>query len=249
VRIATWNVERPKPRGWKVPPAQLRRMAAVEADLWVVTETHLGYAPSAKHQHSVFSPPHPERRPEPERWASIWSRWPITLVAAPAPHPRGSVAGLVATPGGPVLVYGTVLAWANEPRHDDGRSARMWEVHLAEIDRQGAEWAQLRSAYPEIPMVVAGDFNQVRDGSGWYGTRATRDRLTDALSRAGLVCATDLDVVSAGLLEAHHLIDHICVTPDLAKDATVHCWEARDDAGQRLSDHPTVAVDLPWGQR
>jgi endonuclease/exonuclease/phosphatase family metal-dependent hydrolase len=224
-------------------------MAAVEADLWVVTETHLGYAPSAKHQHSVFSPPHPERRPEPERWASIWSRWPITLVAAPAPHPRGSVAGLVATPGGPVLVYGTVLAWANEPRHDDGRSARMWEVHLAEIDRQGAEWAQLRSAYPEIPMVVAGDFNQVRDGSGWYGTRATRDRLTDALSRAGLVCATDLDVVSAGLLEAHHLIDHICVTPDLAKDATVHCWEARDDAGQRLSDHPTVAVDLPWGQR
>ena len=29
VRIATWNVERPKPKGWKVPPAQRRRMADV----------------------------------------------------------------------------------------------------------------------------------------------------------------------------------------------------------------------------
>ena len=38
--IATWNVERPKPTGWKIPPAQVRRMAAVDADVWVLTETH-----------------------------------------------------------------------------------------------------------------------------------------------------------------------------------------------------------------
>ena len=193
----------------------LRRMGAVDADIWVLTETHFGHAPSAKHRHSVFSPPHPERRPEPERWAAIWSR----LTSRPSwilrRTPEVPVAGLVATPDGPVLVWdGPRLG--ERARHDDGRSARMWEVHLAEIDRQGAEWAQLRSAYPETPMVVAGDFNQDRDGSGWYGTDATRDRLTGALNRAGLVFRADLDAVSAGLLKAHHLVDHICMTRDLA---------------------------------
>src|SRR5262249_22262005 len=149
IRLATWNVERPKPRGWKVPPAQLRRMRAVAADIWVLTETHLHHAPSAAHVHALFSPPHPQRRPEPERWTAIWSRWPLTGVDDPPPHPRGSVTGMVHTPGGPLLVYGTVLAWANEPHHDAGQPARMWDVHLAEIDRQGAEWIRLRTCYPD----------------------------------------------------------------------------------------------------
>lgn len=53
-----------------------------------------------------------------------------------------------------------------------------------------------------------------------------------------------IDVVAAGMLRSHHLGDHICVSTSLADDVAVRCWETVDDDGVRLSDHPTVAIDL-----
>lgn len=242
--MATWNVERPKPTGWKIPPAQRRRMAEVDADIWVLTETHLTHAPTDEHMYAVFSPPHPERRPEHERWASIWSRWPLAEVREPPAHRRGTVAAEVDTPGGAILVYGTVIAWANEPQFDDGTPAKMWQVHVSEIDRQGREWCHLRSAHPNVPMVVAGDFNQSRDGSGWYGTAESRRRLGQALAEAGLTCVTEMDATAQGLLRSHHLIDHVCLTNGLVGTHRVSCREPFDESGGHLSDHPTVIVDL-----
>jgi endonuclease/exonuclease/phosphatase family metal-dependent hydrolase len=247
VRLATWNVERPKPSGWKVPPAQRRRMGEVAADVWVLTETHLGHQPSAAHRHAVFSPPDRERLADHERWTAIWSRWPLQELHDPPGHRRGSVAAVVHAPVGPILVYGTVIAYANEPHFDDGAKAGMWQVHRAEIGRQGAEWKQLRADHPGLPMVVAGDFNQDRDGSGYYGTRAGRDRLGAALIAADLECVTTADAEREGLVEAGHLIDHICLTPDLVPSVKVFCWDRFDQWGQRLSDHPTVAVDFRLG--
>ncbi len=162
----------------------------------------------------------------------------------PAAHRRGTVSAIVHAPDGPLIVYGTVIAWANEPHFDDGSPARMWQVHLAEIERQAAEWARIRALHPGLPLVVLGDFNQDRDGSGWYGTAATRAALSDGLDRAGLVCVTEADAVAAGWLERSHLVDHICVSAELADGRAVRCWEAIDAAGQRLSDHPTIAIDL-----
>lgn len=149
MRIATWNVDRPKPGGWKVPPAQLDRMSEVNADVWVLTETHLKHQPSDTQVHALFSPPHLERRPEHERCA----------------------------------------------------------------------------ANPDVPLVVAGDFNQSRDGSDWYGTKKTRDYLDRALSIAGLICVTEDDMVATKLLKRHHLVDHICFTPSIAERAAVSCWQ------------------------
>lgn len=186
----------------------------------------------------------PTRRPPHERWAAIWSRWPLTALGEPPPPPRGTVAAAVKAPAGPLIVYATVIPWAHDPQHDDGRPARMWEAHLAAIERQGREWALLRAARPDVPLVVAGDFNQHRDGAGRYGTRATRSRLDAALDAAGLVCLTEFDAVATGKLKAQRLIDHVCVAPAPAGAARVSCWERIDDSGQRLSDHPVIAVDL-----
>lgn len=221
-------------------------MAEVDADIWVLTETHVGHAPSDDHRHVVFSPPSPGRVDDPERWTAIWSRWPLTELTDPAPHHHGTVAATVETPAGPLIVYGTVIAWANEPTLDDGTPATMWKVHLAEIERQGSEWKAIRSRYPAVPLVVAGDFNQNRDGHQWYGTTEGRERLGDALEQAKLTCLTAIDVVAKGLLESDRLIDHVCVTDDLKDDHKVHCMEKVDDMEQRLSDHPTVIVDLTY---
>lgn len=244
MRIATWNVERPKPNGWKIPPVQLRRMAAVNADVWVLTETHVDHQPTEEHVHRAFCPPYADRRPSTEVWTAIWSRWPLQELSDPAPHRRGTVTARVETPSGPLIVYGTVIPWANEPRFDDGRRARMWEAHEAEIVRQGNEWQRIRTSYPDLPVIVAGDFNQDRDGSGWYGKAAARLALTSALQAADLACVTEQDAVASGLLRTDHLVDHICVSAELTERVTVRCWDRIDDTGQRLSDHPTVAIDV-----
>lgn len=244
LRIATWNLERPSARSWKRLPAQRQRMADVAADVWVLTETRASVSPGDGY-HGVHTPPHPTRRPDPdERWVSIWSRWPLTPIPEVAANPRGSVAARCDTPAGPVLVYGTVLAWANEP--DEHGTVRMWQQHLAEIARQGAEWQLLADTYPDHLLIVAGDYNQDRDGSGWYGTHATRAALTEQLDAARLQLLTATDVVADGLLD-QHLIDHIAIGSRDDVDADLHCWPARTDQ-VRLSDHPTVAIDLTLHQ-
>ena len=244
LRIATWNVERPKPRGWKIPPAQRERMAEVNADIWVLTETHLDHQPADEHTHCAFSPAHPSRRPDHERWVGIWSRWPMTELADPPAHPRGSLAVQVTTPWGPVIVYGTVLAWANERHFDDGQPARMWEVHNAEVRRQVSEWAGIANRHRGVPFVVAGDFNQDRDGSGWYGSAKARHAVTEGLEAAGLECVTAFDAVAEGRLANSHLIDHICISWNWAHLSTIELFERTDAQGRRLSDHPTVAVEI-----
>lgn len=167
----------------------------VDADVWVLTETTLDHPPGDGYS-SVFTPAHPTRRRTRERWVGIWSRFPIRMLTEPAPHPRGSVAAQVDLPTGPVIVYGTVIAWANEKLHDNGEAARMWEVHLAEIERQGKECRRLRDQFPFTPLIVAGDFNQDRDGSGWYGTK--EDSL--ATCRASGCCWADVpDVCRRGV--------------------------------------------------
>ncbi len=243
VRIATWNVERVKPRGWKIAPAQRRRMAEVDADIWILTETHVDHGPGDGYS-SIHTPPIPDRRPADERWVAIWSRYPIAPIVETRPRARGTLATLIETPIGELVVYGCVIAWANEPTLADGTKAGMWQAHTETIEQIDNDLAQIRDRLPRIPIVLAGDFNQDRDGSGWYGTHSVRQQLTTVLDRHDLACPTALDVVASGLLRSHHLVDHICITSALANRAEVRCWENTDATGTRLSDHPTVALDI-----
>jgi hypothetical protein len=243
VRIATWNLERPSRRSWKRLPRQRARMASIDADIWVLTETRASIAP-ADGYHGLHAPPHPTRRADDdERWVSVWSRWPLRPTGIP-PDPRGAVSAIVDGPAGPIIVFGTVLPWAND-RGDDGRSTA-WQEHYSAIETQGRQWRQLIELHPGTPVVVAGDLNQDRDGSGWYGTHRGRDLLTSALDGAGLTCVTAEDVVASGKLRRSHLVDHIAISASWAERAEValRCWETTDADGVRLSDHPTVAIDV-----
>ena len=218
-------------------------MQAVDADVWILTETHVDHGPGDSYQ-SVHTPAFPERRPESERWVGIWSKLPLRAIEKPAPSPRGTVAVVVDAPFGELIVYGCVIPWANEPELTNRDSATMWQAHAETIDQIDDDLRTIEDAHPGVPIVVAGDFNQDRDGSGWYGTHAVRDQLTEVLARHDLACLTCDDVVASGLLESQHLIDHICASTSLAQNATMSCWEATDRDDVRLSDHPTVAVDL-----
>jgi hypothetical protein len=215
-------------------------MAAIAADVWVLTETRASIAPESG-MYGVSTPPHPERRPDPdERWVSIWSRWPLRATGID-PDPSGSVSALVERPDGPLLIYGTVLPWANE-RGEDGR-ARMWEVHHREIERQGEEWRELRRRFPGVPLIVAGDFNQDRDGSGWYGTSKGRRLLTDALGRASLVCVTAVDVVAEGrVVDVEQLRALEVTVGELLRGA--HVDDHQVELAQALA---SIGVPIAWG--
>jgi endonuclease/exonuclease/phosphatase family metal-dependent hydrolase len=218
-------------------------MAAIAADLWVLTETRASISP-ADGYYDLHSPPHLARRPDAdERWVSIWSRWPLQPTSLPS-DPRGAVSAIVGHPEGEMIVFGTVLPWANE-KGDDGQAA-MWQVHYEQIEQQAEHWRTLRELHPGVPLIVAGDFNQDRDGSGWYGTRHGRELLTQALHDADLVCGTEEDVVATGKLRESHLVDHIAICRQWADEYEVrlNCWEKADEDGTHLSDHPTVAIDL-----
>ncbi len=237
MRIATWNLERPSPLSWRKLPAQLEQITAIDADVWVLTETRVSIQPSPGHRYVVHAPPHPERRPdEDERWVSIWSRYPLGEAGTPTTSPW-SVAAVVESPLGPLTLCGMVLPWSHE-RSPDG-TLRQWAVHETELSRQALEWREL--ATRTDGLCVAGDFNQSWQGRG-YGTREMRIAHHDAARSADLVCLTAAEV-SNGL----PVIDHVLLSRGWADRLSARVavtWPGRRADGVRMSDHAGVAVDL-----
>jgi exonuclease III len=237
MRIATWNLERPSVRSWRKLPCQLEQIAAINADVWILTETRASIQPSAEHCYVVHAPPHSDRRPdEDERWVSIWSRFPLEDAGIEA-SPRGTVAAVVDSPLGHLALYGTVVPWHSEPSPDG--VVRPWSVHAIELQRQAGEWRNLASRFAGV--CVVGDFNQSWQGRG-YGTRALRATHHDAAQGAGLVCLTAGEVSDGLPVIDHVLLSRVWVDRFSARVAAT--WPGRRDDGTRMSDHAGVAVDI-----
>lgn len=241
MRIATWNLERPDPADVVVNQARLEKIREVDADLWILTETHEVIDLSETHQGAATTPS--ARKPRPgEYCATVWSRWPILRRIDTSDHSE-AVCVELAHPEGPLLVYGSIIAYAGY-KGADGRS-RMWEEHYRYIEWHGIDWKQLRAEFPGHRLITGGDYNQNRDGARWYGTSKGRLMLTEALSDAGLKCVTEEDFVRSGKLQERHTVDHLCMDEALADRVVgVNAWERTRTDGMRLSDHSGIFVDL-----
>jgi hypothetical protein len=253
VRIATWNLERPRLGSHRKLPGILARIAEVDADVWVLTETNdVAVDVSATHPYRVSSEPVGAYHAPGERWTTVWSRWEAERVETG--DLTVTACARVATPSGMMLVYGTVL-----PYHADrGRAgtARTWEEFLRVTPLQAEEWRTLRDRFPDDRFCVAGDLNQSLDGRRWtgrlwYGTARTREVLGEGLRGAGLGCVTGHDLVEAGWLTSRSSIDHVCLDAASAGEVVeVGAWEAgAGEGGGRLSDHNGVWVDLGAGPK
>lgn len=239
IKIATWNLERPASRQSARGHAIRSTIEGVGADILVLTETRTSLTLTPKY-FSVHSEPHPDRRPDTdERWASVWSRWPTTVLWQDA----WSATTLVDSPHGEILVHGVVLPYMNEPG-PAGLRVPGWSRFMEELVHQEKQWMRIRAQFPAIPLVVAGDLNQSLDGSSWYGSRQTRQALRRAVDVAGLKCLTGEDVVACRKLRRNHLVDHILATDELLVVEGISCWEPTTSDGLRMSDHPGVAVRL-----
>lgn len=241
MRIATWNLERPDPADSVRNQARMEQIREVGADIWILTETHEVIDLSATHQ-GVATEPSP-RKPRPgESCATIWSRWPV-LRRIPTSEPSEAVCVEISHPDGPVLVYGSIIAYAGY-KGPDGTSP-MWEQHYRYIEWHGRDWLKLRAQFPNHPLITGGDYNQNRDGARWYGTRKGRDMLGAELESGGLRCVTEEDFVASGKLRDRHTVDHICLDAAWAQQVvSVTPWERERSDGLQLSDHSGILVEI-----
>ena len=246
IRVGTWNVE--YAQGAEKNRRRLGLLTAMDADVWVLTETHDNLDLS---EH--FEPIHSFPRFETDlhgRWVTIWSRLPAIETIPTADVSRTVAATIDAGSDGPLIVYGTVLPWHSDPGPDPHAPASAWsELHRV-IPLQGAEWRSLRRRFPEASLIVAGDLNMNLGGKHYYGTKYGRAVLRRALAEADMVCLTETENFPPGQLD-HPPIDHICAGPraGLTLASVVIGWNKQLPDGVVVSDHSGVLADLTFTDR
>lgn len=248
IRIATWNVDRAKKSALVID-----KISSVSPHLLVITEAshNIDLSP----QYGCIQSKEFERY-KGSPWITIWTRWKI-LEQVTTFNAYRTACCLVESPIGPVLVYGTIIpyqmAGVNGNRYLE-KGKRAWQMHMEDILLQSRDWSIITRNYPDVPLIVAGDFNQTRDGKGrGYGTSEGRKVLTRELLKNNLQCVTEVDFAATGHLTQHPItgkirrnIDHICIARDLCSryDMEVGAWDNFTSDGKLMSDHNGVYVDM-----
>jgi endonuclease/exonuclease/phosphatase family metal-dependent hydrolase len=241
MRIATWNVARPTSRE-RTRLARLRdAIAAIDADVWVFSETHDVLSSSvASHLCSTRTQDRPCE--DGERWVTIASRWALEPLATT--DDARTAAALVHPPDAcPFIVFGTVLPWLGSRWRDvDAPNGAAFAASLAV---QLADWRRIHAELPDAPFVLAGDLNQDLAARHVYGSRRNRAAIEAALAAASLRCLT----AGADDPVPHHApqrasVDHICVDAQVRHAGPVRSWPREPEPPRTLSDHFGLAVDL-----
>jgi endonuclease/exonuclease/phosphatase family metal-dependent hydrolase len=236
-RIATWNLERPKQNGWTKNQRRLNKIHEINADVWVLTETSEAIALPDDYE-SIKSCTYGEG----ENLSTICSRWK-RLSTIPTFDSNWAVCAEIDSPFGAMIIYGTVITYAN----DKGASgtAKRWEEHRRSIQQHHEDWLRIQKQYPNHLMCIAGDFNQSRDGSGWYEEKQSVDMLSAALEDLSLVCVTNQNFQKSEIRLSRSTIDHICLSRQLEPyKVAVGAWEGTTLDNEKMSDHNGVFVDL-----
>lgn len=239
MRIGTWNVE--YAAGAEKNARRTEVIRSNPADIWVLTETHDDLDLSSTHA-AVHSLQRPTGRPG-ARWVSIWSTFEV-LYRFDVGDPERTVAAMLHTPVGLMVVYGTVLPWhSDRGKHPEGVDVPYWSEHHREIPRQAAEWSALRDRHKYAVMCVAGDLNMNINSPHYYGTKLGRSLLSEAMDANRLTCVTSTDRLPSGALK-HPPIDHILLSDGLAAVSHIaSAWEG-EQHDVRLSDHSGLVVEV-----
>ena len=255
-RVANWNLERPQKVSKKLTLA-LEKIHEINPDIIILTET--GSLVDLSPEYSVSQTESYDDLPD-EQWAAIWSKWPIEKEVETFDSRRTACA-LIQAPFGKLLVYATIIPYHNAGVVNGGKYAHVpkkykaWQMHKENIILQGADWLKLSEEYPDVPLCIAGDFNQTRDRKkGGYGTRDGRQLLTQILEVCNVCCVTDDDFAGNGKLQpdpkkgyTRRSVDHICISEDWKnslQNVTVGAWDHFTELGEYMSDHNGVYLEF-----
>lgn len=243
MRVATWNLQRPTSPMTARGRRLIDWLQQVDADIWVLTETHESVRPGPDFRSVMTTGADPTGRPG-ERWAVIWSRFTIEPLPDTSDPVRAVSARIIPKRGAPLVVYATVLPWVGSSWRDV--RAVGGEAFAAALNLQAQDWTALRAAHPDHDLILAGDFNQDLADSHFYGSHDNRRRLVEALQTTGVIPLT-----SGGGDPVRRdspplaCIDHICITAMSRWRAGIAWrWPDLPTPDSRLSDHFGVAVDF-----
>jgi endonuclease/exonuclease/phosphatase family metal-dependent hydrolase len=247
IRIATWNLDHASTSSRPID-LQIAQIRKISPDILILTETCKEVGLSAH----GFTGIHSQENSHGKYCSAIHFTNRFTLVETlPTYEPETAVCVRLDGPLGEILVYATIITWRDDKGPDNNSPA--WAEHYKAVTQQGDDWERLRhGGSGNIRLVVAGDFNQTRDGSKQtYGTRRGREMLGRELARNDLDCLTTENFGETGKLAidpakgwARSNIDHICVTAGVFSVLQVGAWDHFIDSRTYLSDHNGVYVDL-----
>jgi len=236
MKIATWNVA--YARGKKANQRRRAVLDEVNADVWILTETHAdlapgnGYTPFSSQERinivnrSVVSG---------SSWVTIWARDALRPRRLQVTDEMRTAACSLETNRGPFWAFGTVLPWYTDRERDSV---------AVEVVRQRKDWLRFRSEIGPLGC-VAGDFNvDLGGGRHYYGSKESKLAVQDSLDALDLVAVTDFRHTKS-VQTNYGLIDHIAVSSSISSlGHPPHIWAKTDEQGEYLSDHQGVAVDL-----
>lgn len=243
MKIATWNLERALPESGRAE-RQRQWLSRIDADIWILTETHLGITPGNNY-YSVASRMPDRPGEDGERWVQIWVKTGELTPLDTSDEARTAAALLTLPNGQQWVLYGTVLPWLGSSWQE--HPASQGQAFAAALAAQRGDWQQLRAIYPQAILVIAGDFNQDLNALHYYGSRRNKQALRQALDSMGLVCLTagENDPVHQLIDGQHSNIDHICLSQDLPGPFRgSFAWPPRLDDLRGLSDHFGVGVEI-----
>ncbi len=241
MKIATWNLERVEPQ---TPQSERQQgwIQSIDADIWVFTETDQTISPGPAYRSISSGQPDRSAR-DGERWIQIWVRDGAASPIDSADTARTACALVKAKSGQTCLIYGMVLPWLGST----WRSYSGGESFAAALHHQQKDWQRLMADYPNIPFLLAGDFNQDLNNLPYYGSRRNKQALRQALADSDLECLTcgDRDPVQRVTGGQHANIDHICFSLNRGINfLESFAWPQELDALRGISDHFGVGVEV-----
>jgi exonuclease III len=220
MRIATWNLERPKTLSQKNDLIR-KKLEEIKADIWVLTETNDCICPGERYK------PYPSEpdllHSKGEKRVTIWSKYPVIEEHKTFCSSK-SVCVTVRNGRGRLVVYGTVV----------GVYGNREKSFLPDLENQVKDWKRIGG---EIPLCIAGDFN-VSFSDNYYFTHEGRNKIP--------ACFAELKIenLTYGIKDN---IDHIAISKSFLRSAkpTSSEWNLdKKKAIPRLSDHIGVSVDV-----
>lgn len=235
-----WNVERPQ-IGCSKSERKINRVLSFAPAFFVLTETNTTLDFGSHYQTQFTEPSH--RKPGPcEAVAGIYfdTRQFELVDQKETSDPTEAVCVLLNSQIGKILLYASIIPYHGY-RGKDGNSP-FWSEHRQAIEWHKSDWTKLAKETEMDHMLVAGDYNQHRDGVGKYGSKAIRNQLSEAFSDANLTCITEQDFKATGL--SRRSVDHVALSQKLASQILdVKAFEGKDQQGT-LSDHNGITVEI-----
>jgi endonuclease/exonuclease/phosphatase family metal-dependent hydrolase len=229
LKIATWNLERPKiPRHGDANYRNDRIIEVIrkiDADILVLTETNSILVPALGYASCVSSDPLPVNElcdgimyHEGENRTTILSRFPLKKKIDTADNIT-QVCADFDTPYGDIRVYGTIIGIRGRQKPWFGQDLENVVNDCAALSGNGH-------------FILAGDLN-LSFSDSYYPNQAAKQRLEKAFEENNLVIQTS---------EIPETIDHIIVSKSLLKNNSIPIINSMMARDKTLSDHKWVSV-------